>query len=249
MELDISGLEHGIPIMFMGQKVVIYMGVVYIAIALLVMLLMSFSLRYFSKKQKRDEKPNVFLVIAESLWKFSGGPTEGIPDKYEKSLHVFAVNLFILLMLINTTALWGINPPAANVFIALGLGLLVGIIIHVLAISAGPAEYFKSFFEPFWIMFPLNLVEVFSQVISISMRLFGNMLAGIVLAELMKMALANANFLILYPIFGGILSLYSDLFIATIQSLIFMTLTISYIKGRLGHLIHEDKNHSKMEMK
>lgn len=236
MEFDISGLESGIPVHIFGQQLILFSGLIYVAIALAIMLVLAVMLRVASNKQDRKAKPSAILVITETLWKFSGGPVEGITKRYKPALHIFAANLFTFLLLINTTGMWGVDPPASNVFIALSLGILTGIMVHGLGISSGLGEYFKGYFQPFALLFPLNVMEVFSQIISISMRLFGNMLAGIVLAQLLRMALDGVGIGFAYIVAGGFLSMYSDLFIATIQSLIFMTLTISYIKGKIEHL-------------
>ncbi|MGL5041606.1 MAG: FoF1 ATP synthase subunit A [Culicoidibacterales bacterium] len=236
MDFDISGFKSGIPVTLFGQNILIFRGLIYIAIALGLLIVLAIILGKSARAQKPMEKPSPILIIAESLWKFSGGPVEGISKRYKPVLHVFAVNLFMLLILINTTGLWGVEPPAANVFIALSLGVLVGIMIHSYGINSGIKVYLKSYLHPFFIMLPLNIMEIFSQIISISMRLFGNMLAGVVLAALLKMATSGFLFGIFYAPLGGVLSMYSDLFIAAIQSLIFMTLTISYIKSKIEHI-------------
>lgn len=237
MEIDITGLQTGQHINIFGYDFILFQGLVFIMFALGVMLVLGVVLRLAVKYQDMNKKPSPVLVIAESLWKFSGGAIEGLDEKtHAQTLHGFAANLFVFLLLINTAGLWGFEPPASNVFIAITLGLMVGFIVHALGIQHGPIEYIKSYFKPSFIMFPINFIEVFSQIVSISMRLFGNMLAGIVLSSLLKMAFGALGPVVLtigYPTIGGLLSMYSDLFIATIQSLIFMTLTISYIKGKL----------------
>ena len=237
MEIDITGFETGIHINLFGHELVIFSGLVFIAIAAALLLVLGLVLRIAVQRQKLDEKPSAVLVLAESLWTFAGGPVEGLTEKTHKQpLHAFAASFFVFLLFINTVGLWGFEPPAANVFIALGLGVIVLILVHGLGITHNVKEYFAEYFQPSIIMFPINVIEVFSQFVSISMRLFGNMLAGIVLASILKMgfgALGKIPFMVLYPTIGGLLSMYSDLFIAVIQSLIFMTLTISYIKGKL----------------
>jgi len=237
MEIDITGFEKAEHFNIFGYDFVLFEGLIFIIAALVVMLVLGFVLRSAIKHQNVYEKPSAIIVLAESLWRFTGGASEGLDEKtHEEPLRAFAACLFVFMVLINTAALWGIEPPAANVFVALTLGLIVGFLVHFLGFMHGPVEYFKSFFHPNIIMFPINVIEVFSQIVSISMRLFGNMLAGVVLASLLKMALQGLGpfvYAIGYPVLGGMLSMYSDLFIATIQSLIFMTLTMSYIKSKL----------------
>jgi F-type H+-transporting ATPase subunit a len=237
MEIDITGFSTAEHFNIFGHEIVLFEGLIFIMAVLVVMLVLGLVLRSAVKHQDVNEKPSAVLVVAESLWRFAGGTTEGLDKStHKKQLTAFAATLFVFMLLINTAALWGSEPPASNVFIAITLGLMVGLLVHLLGFAHSPKEYIKSFFQPSVLMFPINVMEVLSQIVSISMRLFGNMLAGIVLAALLKMALkalGPITYLIGYPIFGGLLSMYSDLFIATIQSLIFMTLTISYVKSKL----------------
>jgi len=237
MEIDITGFESAKHFTVFGHEIVLFEGLIFIMAALVVMLVLGLILRIATKQQDVYKKPSAVLVVAESLWRFAGGTTEGLDaSTHEQPIHAFAANLFVFMLLINTAGLWGTEPPASNVFIAITLGLMVGFLVHFLGIMHGPIEYIKSFFRPNVLMFPINFLEIFSQIVSISMRLFGNMLAGIVLAALLKMAFSALGPVVLaigYPTVGGLLSMYSDLFIATIQSLIFTTLTISYIKSKL----------------
>lgn len=236
MELDITGLETAIEFKLLGYHFVIFQGFFVILVASCVLILLACMLRLAVARQNMLKKPSPILIIAESLWKFSGGALEELQgSRYRKGLNVFAANLFLLLMFINTAGIWGLHPPASNVFIAFSLGIVVALTVHGVGLSVGLKHYLKTYIHPNWFFLPINLIETFAQIISISMRLFGNMLAGIVLIQLLSMLLRLSPIAlgIFYPTFGGLLTMYSDLFIATIQSFIFMTLTLSYIKAKL----------------
>lgn len=248
-QVSITGLEDGFSFFIFGQHIVIMRALLYMSFALFALLLFAFFLRYLTAKQDIKAKPHPVLIVTETFWKFSGGNLATIKqNKYYDFLHVFAANLFIFLFLINMMGIFGVSPPAASLIFALGLGIFIALFVHGLGLAGGMKQYLVAYMNPMVFFLPLNIVEIFSQVISISMRLFGNMLAGVILSELIKSALTVAlpsvvtglpiAYLfgqVFYIFVGSALSLYSDFFIAAIQSLIFMSLSISYIKGKIAY--------------
>ena len=106
-------------------------------------------------------------------------------------------------------------------------------------------NYFKSYIEPMWFMLPLNIVEKISSVLNTSMRLFGNMLAGLVIAgllyslvgrTLLETATKNVvdglfSFSVGWPM---VLQLYLDLFVGIIQAFVFTILSSVYVSESLA---------------
>ena len=84
-------------------------------------------------------------------------------------------------------------------------------------------------------MLPLNIVGEFAKPLNISMRLFGNMFAGMVIMGLIYMAV---------PYFiPAALHLYFDLFAGLVQSFVFVTLSMVYVQGSIGdteYIDHEE---------
>ena len=84
----------------------------------------------------------------------------------------------------------------------------------------------KSFVEPLPFMLPFNIIGEFANPLALTLRLFGNMVAGIVIGSLIYFALGN--FAILIP---AVASLYFDIFSAVMQAYIFIMLSMSYISS------------------
>ena len=102
----------------------------------------------------------------------------------------------------------------------------------------GVRGYFKHFFEPFPVMFPLNLLEELIKPITLALRLFGNIFAGgimLALIGLMPLYIMWAPN-VLWKAFGGA--------IAVIQAFIFALLTVLYFAmAGAGHGDeHEDEH-------
>lgn len=112
--------------------------------------------------------------------------------------------------------------PTNDINTTLGLA----IVVSVYYIGAGLLEkgfgYFGHYLQPMWIMFPFNLLEDFTRPLSLSLRLFGNILAG----ELIILILIS-----LLPVFAPVPMMLFELFIAFIQAYIFSVLAASYISA------------------
>lgn len=91
----------------------------------------------------------------------------------------------------------------------------------------GVTGYFKGLMEPTPVMLPMNIIGELAKPTNISMRLFGNNFAGMVIIGLIYMA---APWFIPVP-----LHLYFDLFGGLVQAFVFTMLTLVYIQQSLGN--------------
>ena len=72
----------------------------------------------------------------------------------------------------------GMKSPTADINTTLGLALIVVMSVHIFGmIKKGAWKYLKEFTSPIF-MFPVELIGQFSRTLSLSMRLFGNILSG-----------------------------------------------------------------------
>ncbi len=146
----------------------------------------------------------------------------------------------------NLLSLTGLRSPTADLAVTLSLALITFVMIHKTKIKAngGFLGYLKSFTQPFAVMTPLNIVGDLATPVSMSFRLFGNMVAGLVISALLYGALAvgSTAFLnligatmISFPIFQvgvpAVLSLYFDIFTGLIQAYIFCVLTMVFVSS------------------
>jgi F-type H+-transporting ATPase subunit a len=100
--------------------------------------------------------------------------------------------------------------------------------VQVLGIRAhGLGGRLKHMADPPFI-FPIELVSEFGRIISLSARLFGNVLAGEVLLGVMY-AMANVAKIAIIPLFVPVIFIFLELLFGTIQALVFALLTAIYI--------------------
>ena len=155
--------------------------------------------------------------------------TDRIGEKGKKYFS-FVATLFLFILTSNWFGVLPIDikPPTADLNTTAGLALLTIFLVQAFGmIEKGPIRYFKRFFEPNPVFFPLNLIEELAKPLSLALRLFGNIFGKetiiVILSGLVALPL-------LYPI--PILAL--SLLIGAIQAYIFMLLAIFYISMALA---------------
>ena len=76
--------------------------------------------------------------------------------------------------------------------------------------------------EPFFVMAPLNIITEIANVVSLSFRLFGNILGGAIIVMVI-------SFLTRYVILPVGLNIFFGIFVGTIQAFVFTMLSMTYL--------------------
>jgi F-type H+-transporting ATPase subunit a len=124
-----------------------------------------------------------------------------------------------------------VRPAAADLNFTLGLAIITFVTFVWWAIRLhGPIGYLKELVgEPRYmapLMFPIHLISELSRLVSLSMRLFGNVFAGEVLLATM---LALTAFVLPLALFVPAIFLGLELIFGAVQALVFALLTMTYI--------------------
>src|SRR5918997_4846454 len=121
-----------------------------------------------------------------------------------------------------------LRPPTADLNMTLAMALVTFSAVQILGIRAhGVGGRIKHMADPPFI-FPIELVSEFGRIISLSARLFGNVLAGeVLLAGIL--AMANAVKIAIVPLFVPVVFIFLELLFGTIQALVFALLTAIYV--------------------
>ena len=202
------------------------------------------------------ENPTRFQIVLESLYGFVEVMFLANYGKYKKAFVSFITSMFLFIFLCNLVTFflpfipliekksgggYLISPllrsQTADPNTTVGLALLVVLIFLTCAgKTEGIWNYIKGLGSPSIFLFPINLIGEFAKPINTSMRLFGNMFAGIIIMGLIYSLSINIfghvfSFAAGWPAF---LHVYFDLFTGTIQSFVFVVLSSVYISETLG---------------
>ncbi len=157
---------------------------------------------------------------------------ENLGEKGAKMLFPMMATFFFYIILANIIGLIpGFMSPTSNLNITLGMAIIVWVTHHVLGFKHHGLSYYKHFMGPSPVlapfMFLLELISNFARLISLSMRLFGNIFAKEVLLSVLFM-LAGAFFAPLPILCLGVL-------VSVIQAVVFVLLAVIYCAGAMEH--------------
>nr|NP_041925.1 ATP synthase CF0 A subunit [Euglena gracilis]P30391.1 RecName: Full=ATP synthase subunit a, chloroplastic; AltName: Full=ATP synthase F0 sector subunit a; AltName: Full=F-ATPase subunit IV [Euglena gracilis]AKL82379.1 ATPase subunit IV [Euglena gracilis var. bacillaris]CAA50112.1 ATP synthase, CF0-subunit IV [Euglena gracilis]CAA77929.1 ATP synthase CFo subunit IV [Euglena gracilis] len=120
-----------------------------------------------------------------------------------------------------------LGAPTNDINTTAGLAILTSLAYFYAGLNKKGLTYFKKYVQPTPILLPINILEDFTKPLSLSFRLFGNILAD----ELVVAVLVS-----LVPLIVPVPLIFLGLFTSGIQALIFATLSGSYIGEAMeGH--------------
>jgi len=176
-------------------------------------------------RYKRNIFPRPVQALGELIVSLLYDLTEdALGKELAKKYAPLVCALFMFLLLSN----WlGIIPhleePTRDLNTTFGLGLIGFFLAHYAGIKTkGFKAYSKEYFQPIFFMMPLNLIGELAKIVSISFRLFGNILGGSIIILVVSYLTLN---LVLPPF----LYAFFGLFVGTIQAFVFTMLTVVYI--------------------
>lgn len=207
---------------------------------------MALLLLYINKKLKAydplSEPKGIVLLVIMFAQMIDKMVKEKTNERVAKYLTPYIMSVVAYVFLSNIAGLFSLETPTSNYSVTLVLGALTCILIEVYsAKERGTKGYIKSWFEPLAPFVLVNILSKISTLLSLSLRLFGNILSGGILMSVIYQMLGSISKLIPFigqfnivgVIIAPVLHFYFDLFSGIMQAYIFITLTISFIGKEL----------------
>ena len=191
------------------------------------------------------KKPKGILFLAEVGVTFFDNLVEQIMGRRYRGFGGFIMAVAVYLFMAFIWSLTGLPSPIVYLATPLSLGLVTFVLIHANAIRFKKFRYFKRYIEPVPIFLPINLISMWAPLLSLTMRLFGNALAGwtvmtLIYSVFKGMGNAVISFVDASTINGGafvapiitpFLHAYFDLFSGLIQTTVFLFLSMIFISN------------------
>lgn len=171
---------------------------------------------------------NFFEVLVSGIEEFMVDVT----GEEGRWLFPLAATVFIYIFVSNLVGLIpGFYPPTASLNTTLSCALVVVIFTHIIGVMYHGPAYVKHFMGPVWwmvpIIMPIELIGHVARILSLSFRLFGNMMGHELVLGIL-FVLAGAFFAPLPIMALGI-------FVALVQAFVFFLLSIMYFTGAMEH--------------
>jgi F-type H+-transporting ATPase subunit a len=230
-----------------GLDLSITKAVVYLLIGAAVTILLGLTLMRVRMPGRRQAVGETIYEIAQTQVAEQGLPTKAIgrwfPYVATLMLFIWVVNMlgFIPLPLTGETwhhiPVWGIYAATSSLSVTLALALLTFVFTHFEGIRwNGPVKYFKSWIPEvpkaiLPLIVPLEILGQFMRLISLSVRLYANMLAGHMLILTFIGLIFVLQSFALIPVVGvaAVFYLFEVVIVVSIQAFIFAALSAIYI--------------------
>ncbi len=230
---NIDFMIHGIfKYSFLGHEV--WITTTHVCILIVLLILIGFAIAANRCMMKAQEVPKGFQNVVELIVEKLDGMIDSSMGKSAPKFYNYIGTIFIFILFSNISGLLGLRPPTADYGVTLPLGLLTFTLIWFNKFKHNkPKALWVDMCSPLppWlpIWFPINVISEIAIPISLSLRLFANILSGTVMMALIYGLL---NWIALaWP---AALHVYFDLFSGAIQTYVFCMLTMTYISSAIG---------------
>lgn len=231
-----SGIKGGLKIEFtmfservnlfgisIAETTLIASGVV-IVISILLLLFRLIAIPKFGEAPRGIQ--NVAELCVETIDSFT---IKAVGENASRFLSPYMLSLALFLVGSASVELLGLRAPTSDLTVTISMGLLTFVFLNYYGFKKlGFSGRLKAMGGPVApmrvIMIPLKMVSDIAVPVSLACRLFGNMLGGMIVMDLLKGALGGYAAGI--PAIAG---LYFNLFHPLIQAYIFITLSLTFI--------------------
>ncbi len=181
------------------------------------------------KKMDVRETPNRFMTMFISAVGSYNTMIKGYIGKHWKFVAPVTLTLAIYVLLSNISGVFALDSPTKYTSITFSLSITAFLIVQITGFISQSWRHLLGLFKPFFPMFPLNLMSEFTPIISMALRLFGNIASGSV-------------FLVLVYRFGGWASpfiapafhLIFDIGFGVIQAVVLVLLTVIFASNKVN---------------
>ncbi|MGO9777173.1 MAG: F0F1 ATP synthase subunit A [Terracidiphilus sp.] len=178
------------------------------------------------------ERANPAQQIAEMIHEAIGGQAEQVIGHGYQSFQAFVTCIFLFVLFNNVIGVIpGIVTPTREPWVPLGLAVPCFLYYNFYGLRAnGLIGYLKQFAGPIWwlapLLFLIEIVSHLARILSLTVRLYANMLAS----DLLTLVAFS-----MIPFALPVLPLGLHVFISIIQAFVFMLLTMIYLSLAVAH--------------
>ena len=221
--------SHGIEFSLWPERVNVFgislsITIIYTWFAMAILVVAALLIRLTVVK-RFEELPkgaqNVLETIVENVGKYTNAQAHGTGE----FLCSYILSIIALMLASAFLELFRLRPPTADITMTFALAFMTFVLINVYGIrKKGAAGRVKSLASPTPVVFIFRVISEFAIPVSMACRLFGNMLGGMIVIDLLYTALGSNAVGI--PSVAG---LYFNVFHPLMQTFIFITLTLTFI--------------------
>jgi len=206
-----------------GQTV--WITTTHVCVLIVFLIIIGFCIAANRAVKHATEVPGAFQNVVELIVEKLDGMVDGVMGKQAVRFRNYIGTIFIFILFSNISGLLGLRPPTADYGVTFALGIITFTLIHFNKFKYQKVSgVLKGLCNPWPIWAPINIISDLAVPISLSLRLFANILSGTAIMALIYALLHKVA--IIWP---AALHVYFDLFSGAIQTYVFCMLTMTYI--------------------
>lgn len=229
MDKEVDFMIHGyLEVPFFGGTV--YITTTHVCMFIVCAFLVIIGIVVNRKMKHAREVPDGIQNLAEYYVQTMDGIVKSNMFRHWRKYANYILTIFMFILVANISGILGLRPPTADYCTTLVLALITFVVIQFNAFRTnGAFGYLKSLTQPLPLLFPINVIGEIATPVSLSLRLFGNIMGGTVMMALFYGLLPRLVTLGI-PVF---LHAYLDLFAGAIQTYVFCMLSMVFINDKL----------------
>lgn len=226
---DLGFMIEGVFSFYIGDTE-IWITTSHICLLIVLLVLTVFALCANRAMKKASDVPGNFQNVVELAVEMLDNMIKGTMGKNATGFRNYIGTIFIFILFSNISGLLGLRPPTADYGVTFPLGILTFTLVTFNKFKYQKVSgVIKGLCEPWPFWAPINIIGDLAVPISLSLRLFANVLSGTIMMALIYGLL---NWIALF--WPAVLHVYFDMFSGAIQTYVFCMLTMTYISDAIG---------------
>ena len=197
-------------------------------LASLIIIILAIIIRIFFIPKFKTIPSKFQLILEMSVDAIYSYTSSKVGNWASRTLSPYMFTVALIIVVNGIFELLGMRAAMTDINFTLALSLITFVLIQVYSIKKkGILKRLKAFAEPAPFLTPINIATSLAVPISLSCRMFGNILGGMIVMELLY-SVAFLRWAV-----PGILSIYFTVFHTLMQAFIFITLSLAFINEGL----------------
>lgn len=226
---DVDFMIHGVfSYELFGQT--LWITTTHVCVLIVFLIISAFCIAAGHMVKHAEEIPTGFQNVVELIVEMLDKMTAGVMGKHAVRYRNYIGTIFIFILFSNISGLLGLRPPTADYGVTFALAIISFTLIRYNELKYQKLSgVLKGLCDPWPIWAPINIIGNLAVPISLSLRLFANILSGTAIMALIYALLSKIAY-----VWPAALHVYFDLFSGAIQTYVFTMLTMTYIADACG---------------
>ena len=223
-DADIDIMVHGlISYEIFGQTC--WITTTHVCLLIVMIILIGFFIAANRKISQAKEVPDGFQNVVELIVEKLDGMVQSVMGVNSPKFVNYISTIFMFILMSNISGVFGLRPPTADYGVTFALGIMTfGTIWFNKFKHQHVSGVVKGLCEPWVFWIPINIISELAVPVSLSLRLFANVLSGTII-----MALVYGLLGWIATFWPSVLHVYFDLFSGAIQTYVFCMLSMTFI--------------------